>query len=688
MIGFKIKYPNPNKFFSGVAFKFAIVTWILIIITLIFFIAISLPYRRAVFYERMEQEANNISSSIVNANQSALITEEYASIVEQCIQLVQGSNSIKFLVIKKNNGLGLVFTNEGWKIDTVYTDWQIKGDENFEVIQSDIVNEEIFQYAYHFTYSGIDWGWIFVGLSLEDYYKAIFDQTFRTIIIAVILIVFSFVISIFFTRKITNPIRVLDDITRQIANGNLNTKAEIYTNDEMQNLAESFNFMTRSLKSARDNLETRVEERTAQLAESNKALKREITERLKAEDSLNKYNFRLEALQEIYRGIIKAISVKEIIQQTLLNLQENFITFKRASVMLYETNNGNVNIYAVTKDDNDNLKQVNEFFKVDAFSPITIFDDKGYKIVNDLNEIAKKTKLEEKIYKEGIRSYVTFQLGFQDKVIGELSIGTDKTKEYSEDVINTILEINNTLALAIAQADLQENIKRNAENLQKSLEEKMVLLKEVHHRVKNNLQVISSLLYLQSEKSRDEKVLKTLMDSQSRVKSMALVHEKIYKSSDFSKINVSDYTKSLAEIIIKSFNETSKRIHLSFDIQDIFLPIDVSIPFGLIVNEVLTNIMKHAFTEQNDGNIEIGISESSDNTVTLSIKDDGKGLPDDFLEKSKASLGMQLIHNLTLQINGKLSYEENSGTLFKVIFAKPGTYDVDKISYVTSNNHS
>jgi two-component sensor histidine kinase/HAMP domain-containing protein len=666
-----LKIIKDSKIFKGVAFKFAIVSWILIIVTLTFFIAFSLPYQSELIIERMENEAKDITYSIVNANQSALITEEYSFIVEQCLQLVKESNSIKYLVINKNDGLSLIFTEDGWKVDTLSYSREKESEKKFDFIHSNIVNDDVFHYSYNYNYSGIDWGWIFVGLSLENYNKALFNLTLRTILIALVLIVFGFVTSIIFTRRITNPIRVLDGITRQVADGNLNVKANLTTNDELQNLSESFNYMTKSLKTAKDTLEKRVEERTAELAETNEALKNEIKERLKIEEALNKYNFRLVVLQQIYRGIIKARSVKDIAQETLLNLHSNFLSFKRASVCLYDIEKNLVTVFSVFEDSENNVKHNTESYPLSDLTMAASFNEKGFRIVNDLDAVENKSNAEKMIYEIGIRSYATFKLIFQEKLIGELNIGDGDKKRYSEDDINIVFEISNTLAVAIAQAYLQENIKKHAETLQKSLKEKLVLLKEVHHRVKNNLQVISSLLYLQAKKSSDENVLKTLLDSQNRVKSMALVHEKIYKSSDFSKVDVSDYIKSLAEIIISSFSETSKKIDLILTTESIFLPIDISIPFGLIVNEVLTNIVKHAFKDRKKGSVNISLAEVGDKKIMLIIKDDGKGLPEDFEEKSKSSLGMQLIHNLTSQINGEMTYTDKNGTELKLIFEKP-----------------
>ncbi len=673
---------------KSIAFKVAVLAWIIIALTITAFIVFSIPYQRATIIERMKSEASDIAASIVHANSSSLITEEYSYIVEHCVNLVKGSESILYITIVKNDGLALVFQNSGWSIDPSKEKWisMIQNSES-QFIYSDLANQEVFQFPYKFNYSGIDWGWITVGLSLERYNNTLYDLSVRTTTLGLILIVFGLIASLIFARKLTSPIRILDSVTQKIAEGDLEAKANIKTGDELESLSQSFSIMTDAVKKSRDQLELRVQERTAMLARANEALVNEINERRKAQESLNKYNFRLEALQEIYRGIIKAISVKEIIQQTLSNLNANLLSFKRASVSLYNVRKYSVNVYVLSKDNDGNIKESTESYSLGDFNSVSLFNQRGYKVMNDLDSIKKnKSKMEKIIYDKGLRSYASFQLLFQEKVIGELNIASDRKEVFKDDIINTAFEISNTLALAIAQADLQENIKMHAENLQRSLKEKLVLLKEVHHRVKNNLQIISSLLYLQSQKSNDENVLKTLIDSQSRVRSMALVHEKIYKSSDFTQINVSDYTKSLAEMIVRSFNEISNRVNLSLDIvEDMFLPIDISIPFGLIVNEVLTNIMKHAFTEQNKGNIAISISKNDDEKVTVSIKDDGKGLPDDFEERSKSSLGMQLIHNLTSQIDGELTFANENGTHLKITFSIPKIESSDETTYAESS---
>lgn len=193
-----------------------------------------------------------------------------------------------------------------------------------------------------------------------------------------------------------------------------------------------------------------------------------------------------------------------------------------------------------------------------------------------------------------------------------------------------------------------------------------ILLKEVHHRVKNNLQVISSLLYLQSTYFDDEKMVAFFTESQNRVKSMALAHEKLYESKDQASIDFVDYIQNMTAFLLQSYRLDSL-VKLQLHIEDVFLGIDTAIPCGLIVNELVSNSLKHAFPAGVEG--EISITLSSDNDVfTLIISDNGAGFPDDIDFKNTESLGLQLVNNLVEQIDGTIELDSNDGTKFTISF--------------------
>lgn len=206
------------------------------------------------------------------------------------------------------------------------------------------------------------------------------------------------------------------------------------------------------------------------------------------------------------------------------------------------------------------------------------------------------------------------------------------------------------------------------EKIRQSLKEKEVLLKEVHHRVKNNLQVISSILNLQSSYVKDTGTLNILKESQNRIKSMAFIHESLYQTKDFSSINFSEYVVNLSQNLIQSYSNFDNEIKLNLDIQNVFLNLDLAIPCGLIINEIISNALKYAFVDKKD-DCEITIRMVLDNeSLVLFIADNGIGLPKEIDYRNTQSLGLQLVVTLTDQLNGSIDMNSDNGTKYTIIF--------------------
>ena len=204
------------------------------------------------------------------------------------------------------------------------------------------------------------------------------------------------------------------------------------------------------------------------------------------------------------------------------------------------------------------------------------------------------------------------------------------------------------------------------------LSEKEILLKEIHHRVKNNLQVISSLLYLNSKKIKDKEVLDMFTDSRNRVKSIALVHERLYRSKDLGKIDFNEYVLHLTTDLFKSYAVNPSIIKLNLDINNIFINIDFAVPCGLIINELISNSLKYAFPDyggkNKEGLIEISFNKTENNAAMLIISDNGVGMEEGFSEKKRLSLGLQLVDRLTTQLEGTLKIDSSNGTTFEIEF--------------------
>jgi PAS domain S-box-containing protein len=218
-------------------------------------------------------------------------------------------------------------------------------------------------------------------------------------------------------------------------------------------------------------------------------------------------------------------------------------------------------------------------------------------------------------------------------------------------------------------AVFEEITERKAQEsaLKESLAEKEILLKEVHHRVKNNMQVITSILNLQSAYITDEAALQMLKESQERIKSMSLVHESLYQSKFLSEVNFSEYVTNICKNLYHSYLRPQGGISLDFDLDDLYLNLDTSIPCGLILNELMSNAMKYAFIGREEGEIKVGMKINQDRLV-MTVTDDGVGLPIGFVVEESDSLGLQLVSTLVMQIGGDLSIQKRNPTRFTIDF--------------------
>ena len=209
--------------------------------------------------------------------------------------------------------------------------------------------------------------------------------------------------------------------------------------------------------------------------------------------------------------------------------------------------------------------------------------------------------------------------------------------------------------------------KQAIEQIKTSLHEKEVLLKEIHHRVKNNMQVITSLLSLQSKSIGDAKALEVFEDSQNRVKSMALIHETLYQSKDLSRINFAEYLQKLVAHVSRSYRIHPNAVKINLHVNDVSLPIDTAVPCGLIINELASNALKYAFPAHTKGEVNITFARADDQ-YTLCVSDTGVGLPPDFDPEQSKSLGMKLVRMLTTQLSGEMAYRNGVGTTVQITF--------------------
>jgi two-component sensor histidine kinase len=226
---------------------------------------------------------------------------------------------------------------------------------------------------------------------------------------------------------------------------------------------------------------------------------------------------------------------------------------------------------------------------------------------------------------------------------------------------------------------------RNAQ-LQHVLTEKEWLLKEIHHRVKNNLQIVMSLLNSQSAYIDNEPALTAIHDSQHRVHAMSLIHQKLYNTENVSSIDMSLYIRELASYLADSFS-TGQRIRFEFAIEPLEMDVSQAVPLGLILNEAITNAIKYAFPDDRIGLISISLSNASPNHYLLVVSDNGIGIPPNFTGKKVGSLGMTLMEGLSEDIDGNFSIENSNGTKIKISFVHHDVKRPDTLatSFVSHN---
>jgi len=253
-----------------------------------------------------------------------------------------------------------------------------------------------------------------------------------------------------------------------------------------------------------------------------------------------------------------------------------------------------------------------------------------------------------------------------NKITFETSLISKDNVKIPVEISSHIFTLNrDKLSLSIAR-DITER-KKMEEQLQVSLEEKEMLLREIHHRVKNNLMIISSLLNLESRYIDDQEVLNVFKDTQNRARSMALIHDRLYQSSHFKSINIGDYISTLAADLFKTYTADSDLVTLNLNVDDVMVDINTMIPVGLIVNELLSNCLKHAFPDDKSGQIDINFHYNPPKYL-LTIGDDGVGFPENIDHKKTKSLGLRLVDILSDQIDGTVELKRDRGTQFCIEF--------------------
>jgi len=286
------------------------------------------------------------------------------------------------------------------------------------------------------------------------------------------------------------------------------------------------------------------------------------------------------------------------------------------------------------------------------------------KLLSETTDEDRQTRTRNRCNSEGYESVALFPLKVGYEILGLLQINDTRPHQFTDDTILLFEDIGISVGTAFSR-------KRAEEQIEASLKEKEVLLREIHHRVKNNMQVIISLLKLQSDKIEDKKYAEMLKESQNRILSMALVHEQLYMSKDFANIDLGEYVKSFVNGLFVSYGVDTNKVKLNVEIKNLSLDLENAIPCGLIINELVSNSLKHAYPRQGEGNISIVLQSTNEDEIELTVSDDGVGIPQDLDIKDTESMGLRLVKVLAEQtLEGKMELNRTEGTQFSFILKR------------------
>ncbi|MGR3178605.1 MAG: histidine kinase dimerization/phosphoacceptor domain -containing protein, partial [Candidatus Anammoxibacter sp.] len=409
--------------------------------------------------------------------------------------------------------------------------------------------------------------------------------------------------------------------------------------------------MEKRLKKYQNNLEKKVAERTQELSEANTKLKTEIAERKLAEEHIRK----------LHRVVEQSPSVVMI---TDMDGNIEYVNPKFTEITGYSSEEiigKNPRILKSGREIPEDYKLIWDMITLgkewsgdlcirkkdgghywESASILPLRNPEG--IITNYIKVAEDITERKFTENELIKS----QCELEERV-------AERTEDLSE--LNKLL-----------QSEITER-KRIEEQIKESLKEKEVLLREIHHRVKNNMQIIISLLRLKARKLQNQECVDIFTDCENRIRSMALIHEQLYKSGNLSKINLDAYIRNIIDELQMSYGISKRKIKLNINVSDISLGIDTAIPCGLVVNELISNSFKYAFPEGKEGQITISIISPIGDAIEMIISDNGIGIPENIDFKHTKTLGLELVNGLVVnQLRGTIELNRNRGTEFRIGF--------------------
>lgn len=310
------------------------------------------------------------------------------------------------------------------------------------------------------------------------------------------------------------------------------------------------------------------------------------------------------------------------------------------------------------------LQELSHKEDVPSFRPHLITNGKLFS--NDVSQLPEDMR--EILEPQKIKAILIYPLYIDSKFFGFIGLDeTRSTREWRDSADKLLKTVSGIIANAYKEKIIKEDLRANQETLREALKVKQTLLSEVHHRVKNNLAIISGLLELKQMSCENDEIKEVLNESILRIKSIALVHEKLYQHESLTHVDFTEYLDGFLKYVNMFFNNEREWINIHRNNFELILNLNQAVPVCLIISELITNAVKHGYEENDTGNIEVNIS-AENNVVTLMVCDDGRGLPDGFDIDDTSSFGLDIVKELVRQIEGKIETQNNGGCEFIISF--------------------
>ena len=540
-----------------------------------------------------------------------------------------------------------------------------------------------------------------IGISLKSVSAAANRVIITSLCYFFLIIAFACGLTFLFARRFTKPIRNLVEGTKAISKGDFDAKVEIKTGDEIEVLGDAFNKMAERVKSSIGALRQKNEEQKVLLSSipafvyfkdrndnyiaANRAFADMTGTSIDEIAGKTDYDFFPKEEADFYRKcdqeVMESGEPKYNIEETVTGVDGKKMWASTSKTPFFNSDGNVIGMVGITLDITERKRAEEEVEKSRKFlatiidnipDTVTIMDPQHrFALVNQAycniightkEEVIGKTeywKKDKEIFQTG--KGLDIQERFYTDIEGKhhyVSVKKAPLTDESGKVTHVV-----TISRDITERKCAED------KIKESLKEKEVLLREIHHRVKNNLQIVSSMLSMQAMKAKDKKVIESLLDSRSRIQTMSLIHAQLYQSENFEQVEMGTTIRKLVSSMLQIYAQDKKNITSVVTAEGIILSISQAIPCGLIINELVSNALKHAFTGMTEGSIEISMRELAGDKIKLTVKDNGIGIPEELDIYKTDTLGLKIVRTLAEeQLKGKMGLIRDKGTEIYVEF--------------------